>query len=99
MDLHVSCSADEAYVAHAATMIHSVLEQHPDDAVHVHLLHGRGLSSRSLARVDALVRTRGGTLVPHHVADEDVRGLPLHDRWTAAIWYRIFLPRLLPGVS
>jgi lipopolysaccharide biosynthesis glycosyltransferase len=99
MDLHISCSADEAYVAHSATMIHSVLASNPGDRVHVHFLHGPALSGAGLDGVEQLVRRSGGRLHRHEIADERVRGLPLPDRWTAAIWYRIFLPDLLPEVD
>lgn len=97
--LHVACAADEAYAPHAAAMLYSVLAHRGEASVHVHVLHGPGLSPEAAARVRAFVERDGGELSLHRVEDSEVRGLPVRASFTSAIWYRILLPERLPDTD
>jgi lipopolysaccharide biosynthesis glycosyltransferase len=89
--MHLACAAEGAYVPHSAAMLHSVLA-HADD-VQVHYLHGPGFEEA------AKLRELVGDITFHAVADEAVAGFPSQHRFTPAMWYRLFLPELLPDVD
>jgi lipopolysaccharide biosynthesis glycosyltransferase len=89
--IHVACAAEGAYVPHSAAMLHSVLAQ--TDEVQVHYLHGPGFHDAAALR--ALV----ATIAFHVVPAEAVAGFPSQHRFTPAMWYRLFLPELLPDVD
>ena len=105
--LHVSCAADARYLRHSAAMLHSVLARSGGEPVHVHYLHGPGLSRHDAALLRQMVEAGGGGISFLEIADERVRGLPALDpatgpvrqRVSATMWYRIFLPELLPDVD
>ena len=95
--IHVACAVEGAYDAHSAAMLHSVLAHAPARDVEVHYLHGPRFPARSLRRIAAMVARSGATFSPHEIGPERVDGLPVRPEFTAAMWYRIFLPELVPG--
>lgn len=95
---HLACAADTRYVTHSAAMLHSALTQ-SDGRLVVHYLHGPDLPREERAALASMFAESGGELVLHEIAPERVAGLPLQDRFGAAMWYRIFLPELLPDVD
>jgi lipopolysaccharide biosynthesis glycosyltransferase len=97
--LHVACAAEGAYVPHSAAMLHSVLAHRGDLDVQVHYLHSPRLGRSAAARLTALVERGGGSLDLIEIPDGDVAGFPADSRFTAAMWYRLFLPELLPRVE
>jgi lipopolysaccharide biosynthesis glycosyltransferase len=88
-------------------MLHSVLAHSGDEAVHVHYLHGPGFPADGAARLRQMVEAGGGRISFLEIADDAVQGLPALDPGTgpageaisSAMWYRIFLPELLPDVQ
>ena len=98
--LHVACAAEASeYVAHTATMLSSLLAQHPHESVQVHWMHGPDLSTRDERRLQTMVDAAGGAISFLHVPDSRVEGLPTRDFTRKATWYRIFLPELEPDVD
>ena len=92
-ELHLACAAEgEAYAAHSAAMLHSVLENAGGLDVRVHYLHS--------PRFRAEWRDKLAAVAPriefHEIDDERVAALPSQALFTQAMWYRIFLPQLLP---
>lgn len=94
--LHLACSSDRRYVAHSAAMIHSVLAQRGQLELEVHYLHGPDLPGDALAALAGMVSRLGGSFKPIEIADERVAALPTMAEISSAMWYRIFLPELLP---
>jgi lipopolysaccharide biosynthesis glycosyltransferase len=93
-ELHVACAAEgDDYVAHSAAMIHSVIANAPGLDVRVHYLHSPRLGR---ATRDALAGMAPG-IAFHEIPDDRVADLPRQEPFTQAMWYRIFLPELLPG--
>ncbi|MFP5306033.1 MAG: glycosyltransferase family 8 protein [Gammaproteobacteria bacterium] len=97
--IHVACAADEAYIPHAAAMMHSLLQLHAGSETVLHLLHPPALPDRLLAALEAFVRGMGGEIRCHPVAAERVAGLPTMGRISQVMWYRLFLPELLADAS
>ena len=95
-ELHVSCAAEGDYVAH----------QRRDDplaararaaatGLRVHYLHGPGLPGPARSMLADMVEAPGPRS-PSEVADREVAGCPASTSSRSAMWYRIFLPELLP---
>jgi lipopolysaccharide biosynthesis glycosyltransferase len=99
VELHVACAADEAYVAHCAAMLHSLLVHHRRDDVIVHFLHAPSFSATELALLTGHVERNRGRLVPHAIDDDAIAGLPAISGIPRVMWYRVFLPELLPDVD
>jgi lipopolysaccharide biosynthesis glycosyltransferase len=97
--LHVSCAAEAAYVPHSAAMLHSVLANARGHEVHVHYLHGPGLARDARAKLARMVEGNGGAIAFLEISGERLAGLPVVEMFTGAMWYRTFLPELLPDVE
>jgi lipopolysaccharide biosynthesis glycosyltransferase len=93
--LNVACAVEGAYDAHSAAMLHSVAMHAGALDLHVHYLHGPGFPARSLRRIDRMVTRLGGAMTAHEIAPARVARLPVVAEFTAAMWYRIFLPELM----
>lgn len=97
MTLHVACAADAAYLPHCAAMLHSLLDRHPD--AHVHFLHDPEMPAGTLAPLARMVAGQGGEFHPHRIPPEWVSGLPRLRAIPPLMWYRIYLPDLLPDLD
>jgi lipopolysaccharide biosynthesis glycosyltransferase len=97
-DLHIACAADVAYVPHSAAMLHSAIA-HGGAPIRVHYLHGPRFPGREARKLAGMFESPDSEITFHELADRRLRGLPLGDRFGPAMWYRIFLPELLPDVS
>ncbi len=98
--LHLACAARSDYVPHGAAMLHSVSGHTGDHTLSVHFLHGSDLAPDVAIRLTEMIERLGGAIEFHEVSDEMVAGLRTRgDFLPASHWYRIFLPRLLPGLD
>ena len=95
--IHVACAAEGAYVPHSAAMLHSVLAHRGGRELCAHYLHSPRLPHASALR--AMVEAHGGSIAFHEIPDRDVAGFPDEHRFTPAMWYRLFLPELLPDMQ
>ena len=98
MTLHVACAADDAYAPHAAATLHSVLAHRGELSVHVHLLADERLGPDHRNTLRGMVGSHGGR-IDFLDAPPEIESLPSSERFTSAIWHRIFLPNLLPGLD
>jgi len=94
----VCCAAEGEYVVHTAAMLDSVLFQ-TDGRAYVHFLHGPDLPRASTDLLRRVVDAGGGRIRFHEISPSQLKGLPVVEQFTAAMWYRIFLPELLPNVD
>jgi lipopolysaccharide biosynthesis glycosyltransferase len=94
--LHVACAAEGSYVAHSAALLHSVAAHAGERVVHVHYLHGPRFPAQDAGRLEQMLGSLGAELSFHEIAPERVARLPVVEQFTAAMWYRIFLPELVP---
>lgn len=97
--LEVACAADGAYVRHTAAMLHSVLSNRGGLSVRVHFLHGPELAEPDRRKLAEMVQRMGGEIDFHLVPDRRVTGLPTFSEITATMWYRIYLPELVPDAD
>lgn len=97
--LHLACGSSPEYLPHAAAMIHSAAAYRGDLALEVHYLHGPALRAGDRDALRGFVEALGGSPVLHEIADDAIAGLPAMEHIPATMWYRTFLPELLPGVD
>jgi lipopolysaccharide biosynthesis glycosyltransferase len=97
--IHVACAADRRYLPHSGAMLHSVLSAERGADVQIHFLHGPSVPDQDLRRLAQMVASAGGLISFHHIDIDRVDGLPEWGRIPATMWYRIFLPELLPDVD
>lgn len=97
--MHIVCAADQNYIAHTATMLHSLWTAHPGVSIHVHFMHAPELPMALRQRLDGMVRKLGMTLHWVVVEDQLMAGLSGQGYIPPVVWYRIFMPRLLPDLD
>jgi len=97
--VQVACAAEGAYDAHSAAMLRSAALNGGSREIHFHYLHGVNFPRRSASRIAQMARALGTDITFHEITPERVAGLPVVSQFTAAMWYRIFLPDLLPDVE
>lgn len=98
MTRHLACGGSPEYVPHTAAMIHSVRE-HTAGRLHVHYLHGPGLPTGVRRLLAEMVNDDLTALTLLEVGDERIAGLPEMESIPATMWYRTFLPELLPDIG
>jgi lipopolysaccharide biosynthesis glycosyltransferase len=92
----IACIAEGSYWRHTGAMIHSLLTHNAQHRPEVVVLHGAGTAAPAdRERMSSLVAGFGAPLRFLEVAPERIAAFP--DRYFhRSIWYRAFLPELLP---
>lgn len=80
-------------------MVHSLLSSNQPETVRVHLLHAPELPAHVIDRLHCMVTRLGSSIKFHAVADSALGTLPAWGRVSQVMWYRLFLPDLLPATS
>jgi len=97
--IDIACASDDRYVAHTAAMLHSVRWHVPDADLRVHFLAGPEPSPKLRARLSAMARDLRLDLHWVEVPETLTSGLPARDYLSRAVWYRVFMPQLLPNLD
>jgi lipopolysaccharide biosynthesis glycosyltransferase len=98
--LQLACGGDRRYLEHTAATVASFLEHRGGLQLHVHYLHSPSLTGDERSLFEHFIEQAGGTVSLVAVSDERIEALPAaFNHVTAAMWYRIFLPSLLPDVQ
>src|SRR5579859_2628367 len=98
--IQVACAADHRYAAYCAAMLHSLLEVHAGDRLTVHFLHGEDFPAAALDKLRSMVEAQPPAVFrAHRIGAERLAAVPLTAYFGPAMWYRLFLPDLLPDQS
>jgi lipopolysaccharide biosynthesis glycosyltransferase len=97
--LRVASGSSPEYLPHVAALLHSLLEQLDGLELEAHYLHGTDLPVEERRKLERMVTENGGRVVLHEISPDRIRGLPRMERIPQQMWYRTFLPELLPGVD
>jgi lipopolysaccharide biosynthesis glycosyltransferase len=97
--LHLACGGDVAYLEHTAALIASALEHRDGLNLHVHYLHEPSLRAHDARLLERMVSAGGAALSLVPVTPERIADLPGINHLTAATWYRVFVPELLPDLD
>ena len=98
--LELACGGDAGYLEHTAAMLSSVLEHRDGLEVRVHYLHDPRLDPAKARTLADWLRDRGAEPRLLAVDADRLEGLPeRRGHLTPAMWYRVFLPDLLPDLD
>jgi lipopolysaccharide biosynthesis glycosyltransferase len=97
--IHLACASDQRYVPHSAAMLRSALANRGARDLHVHYLCGPRFPDGSASLLTAMVERNGGSITIHRIPDDWVSGMPAWQYIGSSMWYRIFLPELLPDIE
>lgn len=98
--IELACAVHgDAWLGHAAAMLNSALRHTAGHPVRVHFMHGPATSSSRVGELAAMVERDGGDLAPLEIPPDRLEGLASTGVGHSTVWYRIFLPELLPDVS
>ena len=97
--LRLASGSSVEYMPHVAAMLHSLLEHRGGLDLEAHYLHAPEASRADLDAMVAMVETGGGRLELHEIPAERIEGLKPIIRIPVNMWYRTFLPELLPDVD
>ena len=98
-ELRVACAVEGAYSAHSAALLHSIAEHSSGLDVRVHYLHGPAFPAQDRDAIARMIDGSGIEIAFTEIPPESVAGLPVVAEFTAAMWYRILLPELLPDAE
>lgn len=94
--IHIAFCVNDSYVPYITVTIKSIMENHRNCEIGIHLLIDR-ISASNKKRLENTVCSRYNVkLNIHLVNDESLRGLNT-GVWTIYTWYRILLPQILPS--
>lgn len=97
--LHLACAADEKYLPHCATMLHSVFASTTGVDIIVHFTHFPDFPRDKLATLSTFVREAGAQLHALSVDHETLARLPSTESLPPVVWQRVLLPELLPHLD
>lgn len=91
--MEVLCACDESYLPHAAAMLCSLLEHNSVSKIHFFY---SSVPEEELAKLESFIATYGSKVLFYEMTSADFEDLPV-DKWaSAAVYFRLLAPRLLP---
>jgi lipopolysaccharide biosynthesis glycosyltransferase len=97
--LKIACGSSPEYAPHAATMMRSVLAHRGGHDVRFYYLHGPDLPHRHRQAIARMVEAEGGAIDLIEIGHERLEGLPAMPVIPSTMWYRTFLPEVLPTLD
>ncbi len=99
MTLHIATGGDAAYLPHAAAMMHSAIVGSPGVQMELHYLHGPELPRRDREALTRMADDLGAAITLSEIPDDRIAELPGASFAPRQLWYRVYLPELLPEVD
>lgn len=93
---HLGIAFDQNYLDPFYALITSVFASNPGLPVAVHAI-ATGVDPADKARIEAYVRQHGATISFYEIDQELIGRFVLGSYWTAAVYYRLFFPFLVPA--
>jgi lipopolysaccharide biosynthesis glycosyltransferase len=97
--IHLACASDARYAPYCAAMLHSALQVSRPARVTVHFMHPDTLPETDLARLRHLVESEAGVFHALAMNSQTVALFAAHVYFPKIIWYRCFLPELIPELD
>lgn len=96
LELNIAVQSNDAYIAHTAAMLHSLREHNPDHKVSLFFVHDIRLCTKLKDQFEEFCNSLNIPISWLQVTDEQIADLPGWGYIPPVVWYRIFLPALLP---
>jgi lipopolysaccharide biosynthesis glycosyltransferase len=97
--IHVACAVNRRYLPHAAAMLASLFESNPDESFAIYLFVDADVGQQEQQRITEFVAAHGHTLACRESHSNIPAAVPVTERFSAAAWFRVLLPDLLPDLS
>lgn len=97
--VRIACACDDAYAPHLAALVASLAESRGPERIEVTLLAGPALADATIDELERFSVTVGIELNPVRMPEAalaKVATLPPFGSYSPVVWYRLFLPELLP---
>jgi lipopolysaccharide biosynthesis glycosyltransferase len=94
--IHIAFCINDAYAKYVCVTIKSIVDNHPNDDVTIHILSDY-ISEKSKCRLsEALIGAESHiSIVYHWMNDMDYEGLLVKKKWPICAWYRLSLDSVL----
>jgi lipopolysaccharide biosynthesis glycosyltransferase len=92
--LNLAIAFDEKYILPFYALTTSVLTHHANTIIHIHSIVN-GLSAEQKQEIQDYLSPRA-SITFYHVNSEMVSLFVVKDKWTSAVYYRLFFPSLVP---
>lgn len=95
--IHIAFCINDAYAQYISVTIKSIVDNHPEDMVTIHILSDY-ISEKSRIRLsEAIVGAESHIeLIYHTMDDTKFEGLRVKSKWPICTWYRMVLCNVLP---
>jgi lipopolysaccharide biosynthesis glycosyltransferase len=96
--IHIAFSINDAYAHYVCVTMKSIVNNHPDDTVTIHILSDY-ISEKSKRLISESIRDSESHIsIAYHVMDNcKFEGLKVRHHWTLCVWYRLALCDVLPA--
>ena len=99
--INIVCATDDKYVPYCGVMLTSLFENNKDGQVEVYIMIGKPLQEQNQKKIAALADKYGARISYCVVDNQFLEQFPIKrdsiDRWSIAIYYRLFAAELLPN--
>lgn len=95
LPIHIAFCVNDGYVPYIAVTIKSIVENHENVHVTIHVLSDYISKEKKELLSEAIRNCKNINLEIHIVDDTSLRGLK--DTWSIYTWYRVLLPKVLPN--
>ncbi|MBK8805453.1 MAG: glycosyltransferase family 8 protein [Bacteroidales bacterium] len=89
--IHIACATDDGFAYPLAVMIVSVLENHKNQKVCIHLFSAL-LSENNKSKIEQLVKKYNQSFIFYRLNPLDFKAFPTSDRISSAAYYRLLMP-------
>ena len=93
---HLGIAFDRNYLAPFYALITSVFVANPATSVSIHAI-ATGISPADMVQIEAYVRKHRATIIFYEIDEQLINRFVLGSNWTAAVYYRLFFPFLVPA--
>lgn len=95
--IHIAFCINDAYAKYACVTIKSIVDNHPDEMVTIHVLSA-DISEKSKERLsESIIGAESHVVLVYYVVDDTkFEGLRVKPRWPICAWYRLALCEILP---
>lgn len=92
--LHIAIAFDQNYRFQAFALLTSILKNNPENKLYFHAI-ATGVSFDEKKDLKKYIESNGAKLSFYEVKEELIKKFVVMDKWTPAVYYRLFLPFLI----
>jgi len=94
--IHLAIAFDNNYLNPFYALAASLISAHPGHQLHIHAI-ATGLEHEEYERISRYLSASGHVITFYKIDESVARSFVLLDKWTSAVYYRLFFPFLVPS--